>query len=181
MSPSYPNRDPDTNGRMTLHGDRMPSGDTETTTGPVISETSGFTRQETVFIIGNKAFVVAVKRALDAAGGFHIVGAFNLEDLQTSLRRSTMLGQTPRVTVIHEPPGERGKADDAAHSVLQIYPGCGIVLISGDELEAESERKMDVHDYNAIVLPETVIKHPKNLANGMHAAISEAGSTERIA
>lgn len=172
MAPSYPNREPSSNSRMKLHGDRMPSGD---------PSASGFARQETVFIIGNKAFFLAAKRTLDIAGGFHIVGAFRMEDLATSLRRSTMLGQTPRVTVIHEPPGERREADDAAHAVLQTYPGCGIVLIAGDELDAESERKMAVHDYNAIVLPESVIKHPKSLADGMHAAINEAGNPERIA
>lgn len=172
MAPSYPNRDLNSNSRMRLHGDQMLSGD---------SGSSGFARQETVFIIGNKAFQIAVKRALELAGGFHIVGTFRMEDLATSVRRSKMLGQTPRVSVIHEPPGERNHADDAAHSVLQTYPGSGIVLISGDALEAETERKMAVHDYNAIVLPETVIKNPKALAEGMHSAISEAGSTERIA
>ncbi len=172
MTPSYPNRDPNSAGRMRLHGDRTP----ESAAGEPV-----FGRQETYFIIGNRAFHLAVKRALDAAGGFHIVGTFRMEDLETALRRSTMLGQTPRVTVIHEPPGERAEADDAAHQVLQNYPGCGIVLISGDELEAETERKMDVHDYNAIVLPESAVKHPKALADGMHAAISEAGNPERIA
>ncbi len=172
MAPSYPDREPNPNSRMILHTDREPAES---------GNDSGFAQQKTVFIIGNKAFALAVKRALDVAGGFHIVGAFKMDDLATSLRRSTMLGQTPSVAVVHEPPGERQQADDASHRVLRAYPGCGIVLISGDELEAESERKMDVHDYNAIVLPETVVKHPQALADGMHAAISEAGSAERIA
>lgn len=142
---------------------------------------SGLTRQETVFIIGNKAFFLAVKRALDIAGGFHVVGTFKVDDLTISLRRSTMLGQTPRVAVIHEPPGERSQRDEAAHAVLQTYPRCGIVLISGDEMEAESERKLGVHDFHAVVLPESVIKNPATLAKGMHAAISESGNTERVA
>ena len=171
MAPTYANREPNSNSRMRLHTDRRRAD---------AARNSEFAQEETVFIIGNKVFSPAVKRALDVAGGFHIVGAFRMEDLETSLRRSVSLGQTPRVAVIHEPPGERVRADDAAHSILQSYPGCGIVLISGDELEAESERKMAVHDYNAIVLPETVIKHPETLAKGMHAAISEAGNAERV-
>ena len=145
------------------------------------STESGFAQQKTVFIIGNKAFHLAVKRALDLDHGFHIVGTFKMDDLAISLRRSTILGQTPDVAIIHEPPGERSNADMASHSVLQIYPGCGIVLISGDELDAEAERKMDVHDYNAIVLPENVIKHPKSLSAGLHAAIAEADGSQRVA
>ncbi len=172
MAPIYPNRESKSNSRMRLHGDRMRAAN---------AGSPGIPRQANVFIIGNQAFLIAVKKTLDAVGGFHLVGAFRRDDLQISLRRSVMLKQTPRVAVIHEPPGERKQADDAAHSVLQMYPGCGIVLISGDELEAETERKIDVHDYNAIVLPETVIKHPKSLADGMHAAISEAGNPELIA
>ncbi len=172
MAPIYPGREPSSSGRMRLHGDRKPAGNTGS---------QGIPRQANAFIIGNKTFLVAINKALDAAGGFHIVGAFRMDDLKTSLRRSVMLKQTPRVAVIHEPPGERKQADDAAHSVLQNYPGCGIVLISGDELAAETERKIEVHDYNAIVLPETVVKHPKSLADGLHSAISEAGNPELIA
>lgn len=167
MAPSFANRDPDSNSRMRLRGE--PSN-------PAPLGAAGFARQETAFIIGNKAFFVAVKRAIDIAGGFAIVGAFKMEDLATSLRRSKVLGQTPRVAVIHEPPGERSRADDAAHGVLEHHPGCGIVLISGDALEVESERKLHVHDFNAIVMPETVVKNPQALANSMHAAISEAGT-----
>ena len=178
MVPSYPNRDSMSDGRMAPRAVRPEASD-----GPSGSENrpSGFTRQESVFIIGNKAFFIAVKRALDLAGGFHIVGAFKMEDLSTSLRRSTMLGQTPRVAVIHEPHGERNLGDDAAHAVLQNYPRCGIVLISGDELEAETERKMGVHDFSAVVVPESAIKNPISLAKQMHIAIAEAGDTKRVA
>ncbi len=170
MSPSHADRDVNSS-RMQLHSDMA---------SPADRGTSEFAQQETVFIIGNHAFFQAVKRALDVAGGFHIVGAFKMDDLDTSLRRSTMLGQTPSVAVIHEPPGERVLTDDAAHGVLKVYPSCGIVLISGGELEAETERKMAVHDFNAIVVPESVIKNPNALAKGMHAAINEAGTAERV-
>ncbi len=170
MAPTYASRDPNSMSRMRSNSE--PAGG---------SRSSEFMRQEPAFIIGNKAFFMAVKRALDIAGGFHVVGAFSMVDLATSLRRSKSLGQTPRVAVIHEPHGDREEADDAAHGVLNIYPGCGIVLISGDELEAETERKMAVHDYNALVMPETVIKNPLTLAKSMHDAIHEAGNAERIA
>lgn len=171
MAPLYPGNDPSFRGRVRPHPDRKSA----------VADDSGFAHQETVFIIGNKVFFMAVKRALDVTHGFHVVGAFRMDDLKTSLRRSTMLGQTPTVAVIHEPPGERQQADDAAHWVLELYPGCGIVLISGDELAAETERKLEVHDYHAIVLPETVVKSPKALAAGMHAAVREAGSAENAA
>lgn len=178
MVPSYANRDLNSESRMSPRSE-MPQAGVDPSAG--IHGTSGFARQESVFIIGNKSFFIAVKRALDIVGGFHVVGAFKMEDLSTSLRRSTMLGQTPRVAVIHEPPGQRNVADDAAHAVLQTYPNCGIVLISGDELEAESERKLGVHDFSAVVVPESAIKNPVSLARAMHAAISEAGNTERVA
>ncbi len=176
MAPSFASRDPEASSRMRLQREltRPPSGDP-----------SGFATHETVFIIGNKAFFVALKKAVDAAGGFAIVGAFRMDDLQTSLRRSKLLGQTPTVAVIHEPPGGRTAADDAAHGVLANYPGCGIVLISGDTLDAETERRMGVHDFNAIVLPDSIIKNPKALGESMHTAIAEAGSaadsTQQIA
>lgn len=127
------------------------------------------------FIIGNKAFFVAVKRALDVSGRFHIVGAFRKEDLRQSLRRSLMLGQKPMVCVIHEPSGERKDADDAAHAVLKTYPRCGIVLISGDELEANAERKIAAHDFNATVVSEATIRNPKSLATAARAAMTSAG------
>lgn len=169
MAPTYANRDLASQGRMQLRP-MQPS-----------APGGSFARQESAFIIGNRAFFLAVKRALDIAGGFHIVGAFKMEDLAVSLRRSVSLGQTPRVAVIHEPPGERADAANAAHAVLQTYPQCGIVLVSGDELEAETERKLGIHDFNAIVMPESVIKNPQTLAKGLHAAIGEAGNTERVA
>lgn len=127
------------------------------------------------FIIGNKAFFVAVKRALDVSGRFHIIGAFRKEDLQQSLRRSLMLGQKPMVCVIHEPSGERKNADDAAHAVLKTYPRCGIVLISGDELEANAERKIGAHDFSATVVSEATIRNPKSLASAVKAAMTAAG------
>ena len=176
MAPSFASRDPESISRMRLQRElSRPTG-----SGP-----SGFARQETVFIIGNKAFFHAVKRGIDAAGGFAIVGTFRMDDLKTSLRRSKVLGQTPTVAVIHEPPGERAAADDAAHGVLDIYPSCGIVLIAGGTLEAESERKLAVHDFNAIVVPETIIKNPNALGESMRTAIGEADpagdSTQKIA
>lgn len=174
MAPNYADRQYNAESRMTL---RTEQSDIQQETG----NTGIFARREPAFIIGNKAFFLAIKRALDISGGFHIVGAFRMEDLATSIHRSTLLGQTPRVAVIHEPHGERAVADDAAHEVLQNYPGCGIVLISGDELEAESERKMAVHDFNAVVMPESVIKNPHTLAKGMHNAITAAGDAQRIA
>ena len=169
MAPNYAGRGP---GRMQHRDDVFaPAGGAE----------SGFARQENTFIIGNKAFFMAVKRALDIAGGFHIVGAFRMEELSTSLRRSKLLGQVPRVAVIHEPPGHRQEADKAAHAVLETYPQSGIVLITGDELEAESERKLGVHDFNAIVAPESVIKNPVTLSRDLHTAIDEAGSAQQAA
>ena len=171
MTPEYPGRNP-IRSRMQLHDNSEPLVDR------TVSE---FAHQEMTFIIGNKALFLAVKRAIDISGGFHVIGAFRLDDLATCLRRSTNLGQIPRVSVIHEATGERARADEAAHLVLDNYPGTGIVLISGSELDVESERKLGVHDYKAIVLPETVIRHPKALANGMHAGIAQAGNTEPVA
>jgi hypothetical protein len=130
--------------------------------------------QPPTFIIGNKAFFIAIKRALDVSGGFHIVGAFRAEDLQQSLRRSVMLGQKPMVCVIHEPAGEQKVADDAAHAVLQTYPQCGIVLVSGGELEAAAERRIGAHDFNAVVVSDSVTRNPKALAASMRSAMSAA-------
>lgn len=176
MVPTYADRDHDSRMKLRI-GLQGASADTRGS----VTGSSGFAQVESTFIIGNKAFFIAVKKALDIAGGFHIVGTFKMEGLDLSLRRSTMLGQTPRVAVIHEPPGERKKGDEAAHAVLKHYPKCGIVLISGDHLEVESERRMGVHDFNAVVVPESAIKKPASLAKSLHTAISEAGETERVA
>ena len=132
------------------------------------------------FVIGNKAFFIAAKRALDVGGGFHIVGAFRMEDLQQSLRRSVMLGQKPMVCVIHEPSGERKAADDAAHAVLQTYPRCGIVLVTGDELEAKAERSLGAHDFKASVVSDSALRNPKALAEAMRAAMASANSEQAI-
>lgn len=132
------------------------------------------------FVIGGKAFFIAIKRALDLSGGFHIIGAFKVEDLQQSLRRSVMLGQKPMVCVIHEPSGERKAADDAAHAVLETYPECGIVLVSGNELEAAAERRIGLHDFKAVVVSEAVTRNPKTLAASMRTAMGIASDEQAI-
>ena len=178
MTPNFADRDHGSPGRMKpltrLVGNKLsPAGGSDGGFEPI--------RQAPMFIIGNKAFFLAVKRALDIGGGFHIVGAFRMEDLERSLKRSTMLGQTPLVAVIHEPPGERSIADEAAHAVLRTYPTCGIVLLSGDELEAETERKLGTHDFRAVVAPESSIRNPVTLARHLRSAINGAGTSQRVA
>ena len=178
MAPNFADRDPGSHGRMKpltrLAGNRIMATNNGGDNTQVI-------RQAPMFVIGNKAFFLAVKRALDIAGGFHIVGAFRMDDLERSLKRSTMLGQTPLVAVIHEPPGERRPADAAAHAILRTYPTCGIVLLSGDELAAENERKMSAHDYKAVVAPESSIRNPVSLARHLRTAINETGASQRVA
>ena len=137
--------------------------------------------QAPIFIIGNKAFFLAVKRALDIGGGFHIVGAFRMHDLNTSLRRSTMLGQRPMAAVIHEAPGERHLAEEAARAVLEVYPSCGIVLVSGDELEAAAQRRIGSHSFNAIVASESAIRSPKTMTAAIHSAMEAAGTKAHLA
>ncbi len=175
MTPNFADSDPGSHGRMKpltrLVGNNIKAA----------GGAPELIRQAPSFIIGNKAFFLAVKRALDIAGGFHIVGAFKMDDLERSLKRSTMLGQTPLVSVIHEQPGERGHADEAAHAILRTYPTCGIVLLSGDELEAETERKLGAHDFRAVVAPESSIRNPVTLAKHLRKAINEAGTSQRVA
>jgi hypothetical protein len=122
-----------------------------------------------------------VKRALDLAGGFHIVGAFRMHDLKTSLRRSTLLGQRPMAAVIHEAPGERHLADEAARGVLEAYPMCGIVLVTGDEMTAAAQRRIGSNSFNAVVVPESAIRSPKIMAAAVKSAMSAAGLDTRLA
>ena len=136
---------------------------------------AGKVRQAPIFIIGNKAFFLAVKRSIDLGGGFHIVGAFRMQDLQTSLRRSTLLGQRPMAAVIHEAPGERSLADHAARSVLESYPRCGIVLVSGDEMEAATQRKIGSHEFDAVVISESSIRSPRVITAAIRSAMRNAG------
>lgn len=167
---------------MTLNSARPGRGAQKWAKAPAPSVgAAGRAIQAPIFIIGNKAFFIAVKRSVDLGGGFHIVGAFRMNDLKTSLRRSVLLGQRPMAAIIHEAPGERQQADEAARAVLETYPQCGIVLISGDEIEAAAERRIGSHDFNAVVVSESAIRSPRMMVSALHSAMSAAGQSTRAA
>ena len=93
MTPGYPNRGSEPGGRMRLHTGYGP----DNSSGP----RSEFAKETSAFVIGNNAFFIAVKRTMDAAGGFHIVGAFTMDGLSTKLRRSTNPAEQPSRWPIH--------------------------------------------------------------------------------
>ena len=130
--------------------------------------------QPPTFVIGNRVFVASIKRSVEHGGQFHVIGAFTMEDLETRVRRTLMLGQRPLVAVIHEPRGEEKAAGEAAHTVLKTYPQCGIVLITGGELDAATERRIGPHDFPAVVVSDTAVRNPKSLMASMHSAIELA-------
>ena len=127
-----------------------------------------------MLIIGNKPFFLAVKRAIDLGGGFHVVGMFKPEDLEKSLPRSRNLGQIQAVVVSHENRGNQASADVSANATRSTFPDAALVLVTGGDIDATHARRLGSNQCETAVVSETALHHPRSFVGALDRAISAA-------